>query len=85
MAAASVYRIRVSGSLDQGWSTWFDDFAVDAEADGTSVLTGCLPDQAALHGLLARVRDLGLEIVSVERLGQGPGGDARAARSSRLE
>ncbi len=82
MAGANVYRIRVDGNLDPGWSAWFEGLVVDADADGTSALTGPLTDQAALHGLLARVRDLGLEIVSVERLGEEASADRAVPRSS---
>jgi hypothetical protein len=58
------YEIRVSGVLDDCWSSWFDGFTVDSR-DGESVLRGPVVDQAALHGLLARIRDLGLPLVSV--------------------
>jgi hypothetical protein len=67
--APSVYRVRVAGHLDQHWSAWFEDLAMTAEDDGTTTLTGVLPDQAALHGLLARVRDLGLPLISVALVG----------------
>lgn len=62
---SSRYRIRVRGELGPEWSTWFDGFDVQVDA-GTTTLAGALPDQAALHGLLARIRDLGLPLVSVE-------------------
>jgi hypothetical protein len=62
-----VYRIRVTGRLDEHWSSWFDGFVVDADEDGSTSLTGPVADQAALHGLLARVRDLGLELISLSR------------------
>jgi len=65
----NLYRIRVAGHLDQHWSAWFGDLAMTAEADGTTTLTGVLPDQAALHGLLARVRDLGVPLISVALVG----------------
>ena len=68
-AAAVVYRIRVAGRLDERWSTWFDGFEVHADEDGSTRLTGAVSDQAALHGLLTRVRDLGLELISVTRQG----------------
>ncbi|MCU1472528.1 hypothetical protein [Amnibacterium sp.] len=66
-APAEVYRIRVAGRLDRRWSSWFDGFQVDAEEDGSTSLTGAVADQAALHGLLTRVRDLGLELICVTR------------------
>jgi hypothetical protein len=66
MNEASAYRIRLCGELGPEWSAWFHHVEVENLGDGTSALTAYLPDQAALHGLLARVRDLGLEIVAVE-------------------
>jgi hypothetical protein len=67
-SAVVVYRIRVAGRLDQHWSSWFDGFAVCGDEDGSTSLTGTVADQAALHGLLARVRDLGLELISLSRV-----------------
>jgi hypothetical protein len=57
--------IRVKGRLDQHWSDWFDDLTVTHTSQNETVLTGPIVDQAALHGLLAKLRDLGLPIVSV--------------------
>jgi hypothetical protein len=62
------YRIRIRGHLDPSWSTWFDSLAVTQEEDGTTELVGPLADQAALFGLLARLRDLGATLLQVERL-----------------
>ncbi len=59
------YRIHVRGHLHEGWSAWFDGLAIEQEPDGSTVLVGPVPDQAALHGLLAKVRDLGLTLLSV--------------------
>jgi hypothetical protein len=59
-----LHEIRVGGVLDDCWSSWFDGFTVTG-GDGESVLRGPVVDQAALHGLLARIRDLGLPLVSV--------------------
>ena len=64
-----IYRIRVEGLLGPGWSDWFDDLAVSPSDDGDTLLTGCLADQAALFGILHKIRDLGLTLVSVVRLG----------------
>jgi hypothetical protein len=71
MSEAKVYRIRVRGEPAAEWSAWFGHVEVENLGDGTSALTAPMPDQAALHGLLARVRDLGLEIVSVETPNEG--------------
>jgi hypothetical protein len=69
------YEIRVEGVLDERWTDWFGGLRVTS--DGTQTLiSGQLPDQPALHGLLAKVRDLGLCLVSVHRLDAGTGGRA---------
>jgi hypothetical protein len=64
------YRIRVKGHLGPQWSEWFDRMTVTLEADGTTTLSGPIVDQAALHGLLVRVRDLGLELISISQEGE---------------
>ena len=67
------YRIRIRGHLDPAWSVWFDGLAITQEADGTTTLEGALVDQAALYGLLSRLRDLGATLLAVERLAaKGP-------------
>ena len=63
----SIYEIRVRGVLNQRWSDWFDGFQIDNQMHDT-VLGGPVIDQAELHGLLAKIRDLGLPIISVERV-----------------
>ena len=65
---AGRYEIRLTGHLDARWTAWFDGLAVSYQDDGTTVISGPVADQAALHGLLQRVRDLGLPLVSVERV-----------------
>jgi hypothetical protein len=65
---AGRYEIRLTGHLDAHWATWFDGLAVTHDGDGTTVLSGSIVDQAALHGVLQRVRDLGLPLVSVTRI-----------------
>jgi hypothetical protein len=65
MAQPLVYQIRVRGQLGSQWSAWFEGLSVAATVDGDTTLRGPLTDQSALHGVLARVRDLGLELVSV--------------------
>ena len=67
------YEIRVAGVLDSRWAAWFGGLQVSAEGDET-VIHGLLADQPALHGLLTRIRDLGLCLISVRRLGTGQAG-----------
>jgi hypothetical protein len=61
------YEIRLKGHLEARWAAWFDGLTVTQESDGTTVLSGSVVDQAALHGLLGKVRDLGLPLVAVNR------------------
>jgi hypothetical protein len=68
VADAAVYQLRVRGELDQKWSAWFDGLAVEPGPGGTTLLTGPVPDQPALYGLIDRIRDLGLELLSLTRL-----------------
>jgi len=67
-AGPAPYEIRVSGHLDDRWSAWFDGMTLAAEADGTTVIRGTVVDQAALHGLLQRLRDLGVTLLSLAPL-----------------
>jgi hypothetical protein len=62
------YELRVQGVLEPGWSAWFDGLQVSSEPGGVTVLAGPVADQAALHGLLTKVRDLGLPLLSVRRI-----------------
>jgi hypothetical protein len=62
------YEIRVQGHIGQAWSRWFEDLTVEELDDGSTCLRGMLPDQAALHGLLNKVRDLGMTLLSVQQL-----------------
>ncbi len=62
------YEVRLQGRLDRRWSAWFDGMNLTTETDGTTVLCGPVMDQAALHGLLARLRDLGLPLISVTQV-----------------
>lgn len=64
----SRYEIRIEGHLDARWATWFDGLSLGREADGTTLIHGRVTDQAALHGLLGRVRDTGLPLISVTRV-----------------
>jgi hypothetical protein len=62
------YEIRVQGHIGQAWSRWFDALTVQQLDDGSTRLWGTLPDQAALYGLLNKIRDLGMPLLSVQRL-----------------
>lgn len=62
-----VYQIKVQGKLDEGWSDWFDGMTISFES-GTSVMVGTVVDQAALHGILVKIRDMHLTLVSVTRI-----------------
>ena len=61
------YEIRVAGRLAERWGSWFDGFTLVAEDDGTTVIRGAVIDQAALHGLLQKLRDLGITLLSLTR------------------
>jgi hypothetical protein len=66
---ATGYTLRIAGHLDGRWSAWFDGLTMTHEDDGTTTLSGDVADQSALHGLLAKVRDLGVTLLSVEATG----------------
>jgi hypothetical protein len=66
----SVYEIRVKGHLGDRWSGWFDGLEITNLENGEAVLSGEITDQAALHGVLAKVRDLGLPLVAVNSVGR---------------
>ena len=66
-----VYQIRLKGHLGREWANWFGGMTIALEANGDTLLTGPVADQAALHGLLKRVRDLGLPLVSVNPVEPG--------------
>lgn len=67
----SLFEIRVQGHLDDRWAAWFDGMEMTPQPDGTTVLSGPLPDQAALQGALRRVADLGMTLLSVNATGPG--------------
>jgi hypothetical protein len=68
MGSSSHYEIRVKGILDGRWTAWFEDLRITSDGEDT-VISGLVADQAALHGLLTKVRDLGLVLISVRRPG----------------
>ena len=63
-----IYQIRIKGQLERRWIEWFGDVTITLEENGDTVLTCSVVDQAALHGLLKKVRDLGLPLLSVNRV-----------------
>jgi hypothetical protein len=68
MRSPTHYEITVEGALDAHWSGWFEGLRVASDARGRTTISGPVADQAALHGLLAKVRDLGLPLIGVQRL-----------------
>jgi hypothetical protein len=66
------YEVRVKGHLAARWSAWFDGMTLTPESDGTTLIEGPVVDQAALHGLLQKVRDTGMPLVSVEHVEPAP-------------
>jgi hypothetical protein len=63
------YEIRVDGILDARWSAWFEGLHITSDANDETTIAGPVRDQAALHGVLAKVRDLGLVLIAVRRIG----------------
>ena len=66
---AMVYEIRLKGQLETRWAEWFDGLTISLDENGNTLLRGLVADQAALHGLLKKVRDLGLPLLSVNSVG----------------
>ena len=64
----AIYRIKIKGFLDEKWSDWFDGFTIAQLVEDVTLLTGPVSDQGALHGILAKIRDLGLPLLYVECL-----------------
>ena len=69
--AEALYEIQIKGHLDPSWSDWLGELTITPQADDVTLLTGPIVDQAALHGLLKRVRDLGMPLVSVNPVEPG--------------
>lgn len=68
----TAYQIRIKGHLGRQWTDWFGGLTITLEDNGDTLLTGTVADQAALHGLLKKVRDLGIPLISVNRVSPGP-------------
>mgnify|MGYP001024352327 CR=1 FL=1 len=66
-STSDIYQILVRGELDKHWTIWFDDFTI-THINGDPLLTGPVSDQAALHGILAKIRDLGLFLVFIQHI-----------------
>ena len=68
MEPPTVYCLRIAGHLDPHWSAWFDGLELAYDTDGTTTMTGLVADQAALHGLLRKIRDLGVPLLEITRV-----------------
>ncbi len=68
----TIYRIRIGGHLSRQWAEWFEGLTLTREENGDTLLTGPVTDQAALYGLLRKVRDLGMPLISVNRVEPDP-------------
>ena len=76
-----LYEIRIKGHLADRWAGWFGDLTITLEEDGNTLLTGPVVDQAALYGLLRKVRDLGMPLLSVNRVEPGPSSTLRTGQA----
>ncbi len=68
MASPVFYEIKIEGQLGDRWSSWFEGLAISTDGYGDTLLSGPLKDQAALHGVLMKIRDLGLPLISIRRM-----------------
>jgi hypothetical protein len=82
---AMVYQIRLKGHLGREWTDWFGGLTITLEDNGDTLLAGPVADQAALHGLLRKVRDLGMPLISVHRVEPGPAKVSEGKRSSPIQ
>jgi hypothetical protein len=71
LVTGDTYQIKVNGHLDRSWSQWLNDLSITHEEDGVTLLVGPIADQPALHGLLIKIRDLGLPLLSVNYISTG--------------
>ena len=81
--AAGLYEIRLKGHLDDRWAVWFEGMTLTRDANGETRITGPVVDQAALHGLLRKVRNLGVTLVAVVQLDANPDGDHHHSEKER--
>jgi hypothetical protein len=81
---AGRYQLRLEGHLEPRWAAWFDDLTLTTHRDGTTTIAGHVLDQAALHGLLQKVRDVGLPLISVNRVDPDQPGDTTSALQQSL-
>jgi len=78
MSLMDRYELRIGGHLDQRWTAWFDGMTLTHEHDGTTTLRGDVHDQAALHGLIAKIRDIGVTLISITAINAPTRGSCRA-------
>ncbi|HSN93437.1 MAG TPA: hypothetical protein VLR89_00080 [Anaerolineaceae bacterium] len=81
----TIYRIRIKGQLDSQWTEWFEGLTITLEGNGNTLLTGLVVDQAALHGLLKKVRDLGMPLISVCTVESGAEGTSEINPSNLIQ
>lgn len=75
---SGLYEIRIKGHLESRWADRFEGLTITLEEDGNTLLSGLIADQAALHGLLKKVRDLGMPLISVSPVEPGPSSDVKS-------
>ena len=75
---SGLYEIRIKGHLESRWADRFEGLTITLEDDGNTLLSGLIADQAALHGLLKKVRDLGMPLISVSPVEPGPSSDVKS-------
>lgn len=79
---STIYHIRIRGHLHDRWAGWFEGLSIERQNDGTTLLVGPIADQAALHGVLARIRDLGVPLISVAQAAKSENGPQEGGAGS---